>query len=238
MLRAILAISIVLLAACANQPLTHNYQGDVQIRSLTVDFESLSALTEPEGKDQRRINSWQRVFQAVERALDPAASAQLDAQLRRFERLIVDGVREVSGVPVVQAGESEMVMVYGDHNELSAIRFEYPVDAGRAYMNLRGYLSYPSSDITRAGIGIVEGLVVRVSPKLSLEVEGVNGQGERFWHTSVNYNALHEYIVSERYVLGVSVDGVSDGDIFLLPLGQGVIKALAESLRVEAESAH
>ena len=184
MLRAILAISTVLLAACANQPLTHNYQGDVQIRSLTVDFESLSALTEPEGKDQRRINSWQRVFQAVERALDPAASAQLDAQLRRFERMIVEGVREVSGVPVVQAGESEMVMVYGDHNELSAIRFEYPVDAGRAYMNLRGYLSYPSSDITRAGIRIVEGLVVRVSPKLSLEVEGVNGQGERFWHTS------------------------------------------------------
>ena len=80
--------------------------------------------------------------------------------MRRFERLIVDGVREVSGVPVVQAGESEMVMVYGDHNELSAIRFEYPVDAGRAYMNLRGYLSYPSSDITRAGIGIVEGLVL------------------------------------------------------------------------------
>ena len=73
MLRAILAISTVLLAACANQPLTHNYQGDVQIRSLTVDFESLSALTEPEGKDQRRINSWQRVFQAVERARSCAA---------------------------------------------------------------------------------------------------------------------------------------------------------------------
>ncbi|WP_417765686.1 hypothetical protein [Spongiibacter tropicus] len=230
MLRALLAFATLLLAACANQPLTHNYQGDVQMRSLTVDFQSLNELTESDDKDQRRINEVQRIFQAVSRALDEEASAAIDAQLRQFERIVVGGVREASGIPLMQAGESELVMVYGKDNELTAIRFEYPVVEGRAYMNLYGYLSYPSSDITRAGIGVLEQLVVRVTPKLALQVVGVNEADERFWNTSVSYKSEKEYVVSERYLLGVSMDGVSDGDIFLLPLGQGVVNALEKSL--------
>ena len=97
-------------------------------------------------------------------------------------------------------------------------------------MNLYGYLSYPSSDITRAGIGVLEQLVVRVTPKLALQIVGVNEADERFWNTSVSYKSEKEYVVSERYLLGVSMDGVSDGDIFLLPLGQGVVNALEKSL--------
>lgn len=230
MLRASLALGALLLAACANQPLTHNYQGDVQMRSLTVDFQSLNELTESDDKDQRRINEVQRIFQAVSRALDEDASAAIDAQLRQFERVVVDGVREASGVPLVQLEESELVMVYGRDNELTAIRFEYPVSEGSAYMNMYGYVSYPSSDITRAGITVLEQLLVRVTPKLALQIVGVNEAGERFWNTSVSYKSAKEYVLSERYVMGVSVDGVNDGDIFLLPLGQGVVSALEKSL--------
>ena len=228
--RVLLVLLALMLAACANQPLTHSYQGDVQMRSLRVDFQSLGDLTESSDKDQRRIHELQRIFQAVERALDDDKSKQLDAQLRQFERIVVDGVREASGVPLVQSGESAVVLVYGNHNELTAIRYEYPVVEGRAYMNLYGYLTYPSSEITRAGVGPIEQLVVRVSPKLDLQVVGVNEAGERFWNTSVSYRSEKEYVVNEHYLLGVSMDGISDGDIFLLPLGQGVVNALERSL--------
>lgn len=228
--RVLLVLLALMLAACANQPLTHNYQGDVQMRSLRVDFQSLNELTESSDKDQRRLNELQRIFQAIDRALDEDKAKQLDAQLRQFERIVVDGVREASGVPLVQSDESKVVLVYGNHNELTAIRYEYPVVNGRAYINLYGYLSYPSSDVTRAGIGVVDQLVVRVTPKLDLQVVGVNEAGERFWNTSVSYRSEKEYVVSERHLLGVSMDGISDGDIFLLPLGQGVVNALEKSL--------
>ena len=133
MLRALLAFATLLLAACANQPLTHNYQGDVQMRSLTVDFQSLNELTESDDKDQRRINEVQRIFQAVSRALaDQGRVIRLPVHVVERLSAIGKGQRELEQ----RLGRPATATEIASRLELPEIQVREALRASRATLSL------------------------------------------------------------------------------------------------------
>ena len=142
-------------------------------------------------------------------------------QLRTFEKTLVNGIRNASGVPVVIPAESDIEITWGDQQEISAIRFLYPFEKDD-YMDVFATVSYPSTSTSQYGARELNAERITVRPKLDVQIEGYTRKGELFWREYVGYESNREYVLSNQYVLGMSTDKMQDGEVFLVPLSQGI----------------
>ena len=63
-----------------------------------------------------------------------------------------------------------------------------------------------------------------------VQVDGYNRHDELFWRQTVRYTSPTTYEFGQNRVLGVPLERMEEGTIFLVPLAQGVIDNL-EPLR-------
>ena len=218
----ILVLSLVLvLTGCASQKLQHSYQGDVRLRTLNVDIQPLRNPEESLSGSLKKITEIQRIIQSIEEVMDTEHQEKLMADLRTFEKTLVEGIRKASGVPVVIPADSEIEITRGDQQEISAIRFLYPFEKDD-YMDLHATVSYPSMSSSQFGARELNAERLTVTPKLDVQIEGYTRKDKLFWREYVGYESNKEYVLSNQYVLGMSTSKIQDGNIFLVPLAQGI----------------
>lgn len=223
-----LALALVM-TGCASQKLTHSYQGDVRLRTLAVNIAPLRDPEEAMSGSLKKITEIQRIIQSIEEVMDTEGQEKLMADLRIFEKTLVAGIRNASGVPVVIPADSDIEITWGDQQEISEIRYLYPFEKDD-YLELYATVSYPSMSTSQLGARELNAERITVTPKLDVQIEGYTRKDKLFWREYVGYESNKEYVLSNQYVLGMSTSKIEDGNIFLLPLAEGVEKALKKKL--------
>ena len=149
---------------CANKPLTHNYNGEVTVRTLTVDLAPLNESDSESDSDFRDITRIAKGIQEVLDVFDPEQSRILFDQLDGFEQVLIDGIAQKSSLPLVLPS-SEVNLHYGDDNELSHIEYAYPWYDG-AYLNVFVTVYYTQSSQLSIGGGGVSSSRLEVKPEM------------------------------------------------------------------------
>ena len=149
--------------------------------------------------------------------------------LHTFEKTLVEGIRKASGVPVVIPEDSEIEITWGDQQEISAIRFLYPFEKDD-YMELYATVSYPSMSTSQLGAREFNAERLTVTPKLDVQIEGYTRKDKLFWREYVGYESNKDYVLSNQYVLGMSTSKIQDGNIFLVPLAEGIEDQLKKEM--------
>ena len=221
-------LTVFILSGCANQPLTHNYSGDVTVRTLTVD---LAPLRETDSDSDNLFRDITRIAKGIQEVLDvfdPEQSQILFDQLNGFETILIDGIAQKTSIPIALP-TSEVNLHYGEDNELTHIDYTYPWQEG-AYLNVFVSVYYTqSSQLSISGSGLSSSQL-EVKPEMVVQVDGYNRHDELFWRQTVRYTSPTTYEFGQNRVLGVPLERMEEGTIFLVPLAQGVIDNL-EPLR-------
>ena len=209
---------------CANKPLTHNYNGEVTVRTLTVDLAPLNESDSESGSDFRDITRIAKGIQEVLDVFDPEQSRILFDQLDGFEQVLIDGIAQKSSLPLVLP-TSEVNLHYGDDNELSHIGYAYPWYDG-AYLNVLVTVYSTQSSQLSIGGGGVSSTRLEVKPEMIVQIDGYNRNDDLFWRQTVRYESPTNYEFGQNRILGVPLERIEEGTIFLMPLAQGIIEAL------------
>jgi len=223
--RLLLAAIAVMLVGCASKPLTHNYSGDVYVRTLQV---TLAPVRDPDQNLSEDFSSVTKVLkglQEVQDMFDPAQQEALVKQLHTFESTLVEGIAERADIPLQYAQDSEVSMQYGDYNELVNIEYDYPlVDA--AYVNLFVTIYYTERSDLAVGMTEYNENHIELLPEIILQIDGYNRQGDLFWRQTTRHESKTPYNFGDKYLLGVPTDRLKDADIFLVPMAKGAIENL------------
>lgn len=230
MIRLWLVLLPLILSGCASQTLVHKYKGDVQLQSLVVNIESLTLDGEVARGKLSKIADIQRIVQAIKEAQDEDKTARLVAQLQHFEEILVAGIRDASGVPLVADEPLKVDMKYGQHNELTSIVYTYP-QSKKDFMTLEASIVYPSKSSTSIGFVVGGKETFTVTPQMDLTINGFTRKGENFWYQNVTFKSRKDYTVGNNYVLGVATDRIEDAEIFLIPMAEGTVKRLKADMR-------
>ncbi|OUS29030.1 hypothetical protein A9Q99_10495 [Gammaproteobacteria bacterium 45_16_T64] len=227
LLRYALITSSLMLASCAsNIPLTHDYKGSIHVRSLYVNFQSMKDARAGDPEDVfALINQAQRLIQNIDDLLNPNKNERLFKQLLDFQSTLVAGIRRSTGLPVVTPEQVDVNMVYNDADELTDIEFTYPDIHGPA-LDMQAYINYTESSSLYIGTEEANAQQLTVKPQLVLDVQGQNRKGEYFWRHSYRYDSNNEYTLANDYFLGVSTSRIDDGQIFLIPLAEGLLSVI------------
>lgn len=225
-----LGLTVALLSACSSTPLQHSYEGEVYLQSLQVNIDSLANGDDDAKGGSSIISEIQRVVQSIEDAFDEDKTELLVSQLNDFEDILIQGIRDASGVPLVANEPTSVNMTHGKHNEMTGITYEYErVKDDR--LDLVANISYPSVSSTSIGLGFGGKEIMKVKPMLELQIMGKTKKGKPFWDQTVRHSSKKEYSFSNRYLFGVSTDRFEEGTIFLVPLAEGVVKQLKKDLK-------
>ena len=227
---AFLILVTTIVGCTSNKPLTHNYQGDVHLRTLYVNFQQLREDTAGNDQDMFAvITKVQKVVQEIQSILDPRQERYLITQLTDFQDILIQGIRDKTGVPLVALDGAEVNLTYSDHGELSEVIFYYPEVTGPA-MDLQAVVNYPTASSLYIGMEEINKQSLKVRPELDLTISGETRSGDTFWRQSVTYLSPIEYTLGNDYILGLSATRIEDGQIFLVPLANGAINKLEKSL--------
>ena len=227
---AVVAAALVL-AGCANQPLTHNYQGDVHLQSIRIDVEPLrDGADEAQSGDLGALTKLQKIAESLDKAMDTEEQKKVDAQLQEFEQIMVQGIRQATGIPLVASDDADINMVYNDNAELSEVRFTYKKFKG-ATMDLTGNIYYGSKSEMALGGKLMGTMVYEVKPVLNLQIDARNRKDEPFWQTYVSYRSKEEFRLSNDYIMGLTPDEIQNSDIFLIPLAKGIVKEIHKDVK-------
>lgn len=230
MLRVFALLAALMLTGCASQSLTHNYQGEVQLQSIRIEIAPLRAgEDEKQNGDLGKLTKLQKMMDSLDKAMDTEEQKKVEAQLKQFEQILVQGIREASGIPLVAADKADINMVYDDNAELIELRMIYPEPEG-AKLNLWGNIYYGSKSELALGGQLMNTLIYEVKPVLNLQIEGRNAHDEAFWQTYVSHRASKTFRLSNDYILGVTPDEIENSDIFLIPLAKGIVKEIRKDL--------
>ncbi|MEM9300955.1 MAG: hypothetical protein AAGE01_02520 [Pseudomonadota bacterium] len=110
----ILALIPLLLDGCASQPLEYSYEGDVHLRWLEIRIDTLELPENEAGGTFAKVTQAQRTWRRLEEMMDEKQQRLLDQQLREFARILFEGVRDASGVPLVAL---ENVLIQPSYDE-------------------------------------------------------------------------------------------------------------------------
>lgn len=227
-----LAIAMALvLTGCASQPLSHNYKGDVHLQSIQIEVEPLrDGSDEAQSGDLAKITKLQKIADSLEKAFDPQEQQRIEAQLKEFERILVQGIRQATGIPLIASDDADINMVYNDNAELSEVRFTYKKVKG-ATLNLYGNIYYGSKSETILGGKLLNTMVYEVKPVLNLQIDARNRKDKPFWQTYVSYRSKEEFRLSNAYIMGITPDEIENSDIFLIPLAKGIVKEIHKDVK-------
>ncbi|AWB68249.1 hypothetical protein C2869_18335 [Saccharobesus litoralis] len=225
LLNFFLLLAVCCLASCANQPLVHNYQGDVTIRTLQVYLDPIREPTQGESGKYSKITKVIKGVQEVLDMFDPEQQANLIEQLHTFESTLAKGIKAKSGVPVKVADDSGVSMKYGDNSELTQIEFEYPRLDG-AYLDIFVNIYYTERTELSFGGEALNTNMIELKPEISLQIDGYNEKGELFWRQTSRYASHKSFKFGDSYVLGIPTERLQESQIFLVPLAEGVTKNL------------
>lgn len=228
----ILAIAMALvLTGCASQPLSHNYKGDVHLQSIQIEVEPLrDGSDEAQSGDLAKITKLQKIADSLEKAFDPQEQQRIEAQLKEFEQILVQGIRQATGIPLIASDDADINMVYNDNAELSEVRFTYKKVKG-ATLNLYGNIYYGSKSETILGGKLLNTMVYEVKPVLNLQIDARNRKDKPFWQTYVSYRSKEEFRLSNAYIMGITPDEIENSDIFLIPLAKGIVKEIHKDVK-------
>ena len=222
---------LAVLAGCASQPLSHNYQGDVHLQSIRIDVEPLrDGADEQQSGDLGALTKLQKLATAFDKAMDPEEQQKVDAQLNQFASILVLGIRRVADIPLIAAPNPDIDMVYNDNAELTEIRFSYPSQDG-ATLDLSGNIYYGSKSELALGGKLMGTLVYEVKPVLNLQIDGRNQKDEPFWQTYVSHRSKQEFRLSNDYIMGITPDEIESSEIFLIPLAKGIVTEIERDLK-------
>ncbi|WP_221797945.1 hypothetical protein [Oceanobacter mangrovi] len=225
-----LLLMSVALTGCVSQQLTHSYSGDVHIQQITINMQPLTGANESDKSLLAKLGEIQRVVQGIQDAMDDKENEKLAEQLTSFEQILIKGIREASGIPLVAEEALKVSMQYGNQNELVSLTYQYP-EYKRDYLVVTGNVDYPSMETTSAGIGLgTRTETYKVKPAMTLDIKGHLKKDKLFWDESVTFNSSKYYTVGTNYVLGVATDKIEDADIFLIPLAEGAVKKLKKQM--------
>ncbi|WP_086479358.1 hypothetical protein [Oceanospirillum sanctuarii] len=231
MLRVFAIAAALVLAGCASQPLTHNYQGDVHLQTIRIDVEPLrDGADEAQSGDLGALTKLQKLADSLDKAMDPEEQKKVEAQLKEFEQILVQGIRQATGIPLVASEDADINMVYNDNAELSEVRFTYKKFKG-ATMDLYGNIYYGSKSETTLGGKLMNTKVYEVKPVLNLQIDARNRKDKPFWQTYVSYRSKEEFRLSNAYIMGITPDEIENSDIFLIPLAKGVVKEIHKDVK-------
>jgi len=227
LLRYIVIASSLVLASCAsNIPLTHDYKGSIHVRSLLVNFQSMKDARAGEHNDVfALIAQVQRLAQNIDDILNPNKNERLFKQLTDFQDILVAGIRRSTGLPLVTPEQVDVNMIYNDADELTDIEFTYPETDGPV-LDMQAYINYTESSSLYFGAEEVNAQRLTVKPQLVLDVQGENKRGNSFWRHSYRYDSNKEYTLANDYFLGVATSRIEDGQIFLVPLAEGLLSEM------------
>ena len=222
-----LLVMMGLLAGCAvKQPLTHNYKGEIRLRSLIIDFQSLREAEAHQKSDfLETIGQVQKTIQDIHDVLDDTQRHAVMAQLTEFERVLVSGIKEKKNLPLVLPEVIEIDTIYNDKQELSQLVFYYPEYNGPT-LDIQANIHYPETSSLSIGTQEVYNQTVTVAPQMELYLHGKNRRGETFWGHTVFFDSPTEYTIGNQYILGLAVNRIEEGQIFLLPLLRGALERL------------
>ena len=219
-----LFLAAFFLSGCASQ-LQHTYEGDVHLRVLEINMEPLELHNNGVSGDFAKITKIQKVFQSLEGAFNEEQSRILHEQMNEVAQVLVKGIGEASGVPLVASEAVDIALRYDNYGQLIGVTYEYPREDG-AYMNLYGNIYYSVSDSNTLGVPAVNVSELRVRPKLQLQIDGYTADKKLFWRTSPTYDSNVRYRFGNKFILGLSTTKMEDGEIFLLPLAKGISSEL------------
>lgn len=231
MLRILALFATLAITGCASQALTHSYKGDVYLQSIEIQVEALrDGADVKQSGDLGSLTKIQKFADSLNKAMDPKEQKKVDAQLKEFEQILVQGIREAAGIPLVTPGDADVDMIYDDNAELKEVRFTYKKTKG-ATLTLYGNIYYGSKSEMTLGGKLLRTVVYEVKPVLNLQIDGRNNKGKPFWQTYVSHRSKEEFRLSNDYVLGLTGEDVEDSDIFLIPLAKGIVKEIRKDLK-------
>ena len=228
---SLLVLSISLLITSCSTQLTHIYEGDVQLSTIEVTIDPLPEVSrmDEESKTEATIRKIQKIAQEIEEVMNPSARSQLFAQLQRFEDILVDGIRQEASIPLVAPSTAEISLNYNEEGELEGILFEYEVQEG-ATLDIDATISYSVDSSLYLGVGAGQHAEQDVYPRMGMHIGGYTDDNKTFWSHWLAYESPTTYKISNQYVLGVALNRLEDGDIFLIPLAEGIIERLPGTL--------
>ncbi|TMP39082.1 hypothetical protein [Pseudoalteromonas rubra] len=212
---------VILVAGCASKPLTHDYQGKINIRTLQVEF---APIRDPEQNLSGEYAEFTKVIKGVQEILDvfdPVQRQALTEQLHTFETTLVNGIRQRAALPLNPVTESEVSMQYGDNNELVSVEYDYPLLEG-PYLNLFVTIYYTERSDLAVGAQSVSANYIELRPEIILQIDGYNEKGEVFWRQTTRYESEKMYQFGDQYILGVPTQRLKEAQIFLVPMARGV----------------
>lgn len=231
MLRIFIAAAALVLAGCASQPLSHNYKGDVHLQSIRIDVEPLrDGADEAQSGDLGTLTKLQKIADSLNKAMDPEEQKKVESQLKTFEHILVQGIRQATGIPLVADEDADINMIYNDNAELTEVHFNYKRFKG-ATLNLYGNIYYGSKSETTLGGKLINTRVYDVKPVMNLQIDGRNRKDKPFWQTYVSYRSKDEFRLSNAYIMGITPDEIENSDIFLIPLAKGIVKAIEKDAK-------
>lgn len=213
------------LASCANQALQHDYEGDVHLRWMEVTFAPMDSEDGQLSGNMAEIAKIWRQLQNVSDMLSKEQQAALQKQLLEFQDILVAGIRDASGVPVVASEDVDAFLRFNDQGRVDRVTYDYPRQDG-AYMNIYGGVNYKDFVSTGAGVDGAKAVSFRARPRLDIRIDGYTADKNLFWRHSVSYLSDRRYDFGNVYILGVPVNRIVDGEILLIPLAEGITKEL------------
>ena len=84
-----LFLAALVLASCANQPLQHSYEGDVDLRWLEVKFEPLQLHDKELSGNFTKVTKIQKIWQSLGGVFNEEQNRILYQQLSEFEQILV-----------------------------------------------------------------------------------------------------------------------------------------------------
>lgn len=229
---ALIALSLSLaLTGCGNKPLKHSYTGDVELRSLSVNFQSLEEAKADDKKGMfDTINKIQKHIQGIEDLLDPERSSELYNQLIEFQDILLASIRTSAKLPLLPPKQVVIETVYNDDGELTDLEFIYPEVTGAA-LDLQAMVYYPSTESLSIGTDGFSQETLIVRPEMQLFISAQTEDDETFWRHSVRYKSKQKFTLGNEYILGVATDRIETGQVFLIPLAQGIAQRLPQTMQ-------
>ncbi|QPB83429.1 hypothetical protein CWC22_010710 [Pseudoalteromonas rubra] len=212
---------MILVAGCASKPLTHDYQGNINIRTLQVELAPIRDPDQNLSGDYSELTTAIKGVQEILDMFDPAQRNELMEQLHTFETTLVDGIRQRAALPLNPVTESEVSMQYGDNNELLSVEYDYPLVDG-AYLNLFVTIYYTERSDLAVGAQELNANFIELRPEIILQIDGYNEKGELFWRQTSRYESQEVYKFGDQYILGVPTERLKEAQIFLVPMAKGV----------------
>ncbi|TMP24435.1 hypothetical protein CWB99_22085 [Pseudoalteromonas rubra] len=222
---------VILVAGCASKPLTHDYQGKINIRTLQVEFAPIRDPEQNLSGDYAQLTKAIKGVQEILDVFDPAQRNELTEQLHTFESTLVDGIRQRAELPLNPVTESDVSMQYGDNNELVSVEYDYPLVDG-AYLNLFVTIYYTERSDLTVGAQEFNANFIELRPEIILQIDGYNEKGDLFWRQTSRYESDVMYTFGDQYILGVPTKRLKEAQIFLIPMA----KSVTDNLQILSET--